>query len=103
MNEYWILGGILVIYVGASYLLSRHGDKKEIGKRRLLILSLALTPLIGFALYISSPHRKMYMYKEVFYKCNTCGYTFSEDHSSCPICQKDGIESQLVPKNKIMT
>ncbi len=103
MTHYWILGGIIIVWIGASFFLSKLGETKEIGRRRLFVLSMALTPLIGLALYLSSPHRKMYVYKELFYKCNTCGYTFSEEHEHCPFCEKDGIVSKLVPQNKIMT
>ena len=103
MDELLIIAGIIIVYVLASYYLSRLGVHKEIGVRRLFILSLLLTPVIGVALYISSPHRKIYEYKELYYKCKTCGYTFSEEHDTCPICKKDGIESRLVPTHKIMT
>ncbi len=103
MNEYWIVSGIVVVYVLAAYYLSRLAESKEIGVKKLFILSLLLTPVIGVALYISSPHRKIFKYKEEFYKCKTCGYTFSEDHGDCPFCKKDGIDSKLVPTQKLMT
>lgn len=45
----------------------------------------------------------MFMYKELSYKCDRCGFVFSEFHENCPFCEKEGLFLKLRETNKIMT
>ncbi|MCF8367640.1 MAG: hypothetical protein K9G76_01265 [Bacteroidales bacterium] len=98
-----VLIGIVVVYVLIAYLFSRLGKYREIGTRRLFILSLLLTPVIGIAFLASSQHRKLNLYTEERFKCEECGYVFSEEHDNCPFCEKEGKQSQLKPVSMFMT
>jgi hypothetical protein len=99
----YILIGAVVVYVVIVYLFSRLGETREIGTVRLFWLSLLLTPVMGLAFYLNSSHRKLTMYTEERYKCNECGYVFSEYHEHCPFCEKEGKKMVLVPVDMFMT
>ncbi len=102
-SKHYILLAMVVAYVALVYLFSRIGNRREIGSRRLFWISLFLTPVLGCAFYISSQHKKMVMYTEQRYKCEECGYVFSEEHEHCPFCAKEGRISELKPVNMFMT
>ena len=93
----------LVLYTLIVYLFSRLGKTREIGSRRLFILSFLLTPVMGLAFYLSSAERKLNTYTEESYKCERCGYVFSESYRHCPFCEKDEHKIKLVRVKKIMT
>lgn len=93
----------LVLYTIVVYLFSRLGKTKEIGQNRLFVLSFFLTPIMGLAFYLSSSHKKLNTYTEASYKCEDCGYVFSEKHKNCPFCEKDKKMVKLVKVKKIMT
>jgi len=94
---------IIAVYTLFVYIFSRIGNKREIGNRRLFWISLFLTPLLGVAFFISSQHKKMNMYTEERYKCEECGYVFSEEHEHCPFCAKEGKIRELKQVNMFMT
>ena len=94
---------IIIVYVLISYIISTFGERKEIGKRRLFIACLLFTPVIGLAFYFSSSHRKINTYIERNYKCERCGYVFSDNHDHCPFCEKEGYIEALSPVKKFMT
>ena len=93
----------LVLYTIIVYLFSRLGKTREIGSRRLFVISFFLTPIMGLAFYLSSVERKLNTYTEASYKCERCGYVFSEKYRYCPFCEKDEIKVKLVRVDKIMT
>jgi len=93
----------VVLYTLVVYMFSRLGKTKEIGQKRLFILSFFLTPVMGLAFYLSSSHRKMNTYHEASYKCEECGYVFSEHYDNCPFCEKDEKQIKLVKVKKLMT
>lgn len=94
---------VLVLYTLIVYLFSRLGKTKEIGSIRLFVISFFLTPVLGLAFYLSSSHRKLNTYTEASYKCDRCGYVFSEHYQHCPFCEKDDEKVKLVRVNKLMT
>lgn len=93
----------IVFYIIVVYFFSRLGRNREIGTRRLFLVSLFLTPVLGLAFLVSSQERKMNPYTEITYKCEKCGYVFSEDLEYCPFCEKEGFKQKLKPVNKFMT
>ena len=102
-KKHLLLIGLIIIYIIIVYLFSLIGDKREIGKRRLFWISLFLTPVLGFAFFISSHHKKLVLYREKRYKCEECGYVFSEDRECCPICEKEGKNNPLKEVEMFMT
>ncbi len=102
-TKYIVLTVLILTYILVVYLFSLLGARREIGKRRLFWVSLFLTPVIGLAFFLSSQHRKLNMYTEQRYKCEECGYVFSEQHEHCPICEKEGHKHPLKPVNMYMT
>jgi len=101
--KYVFIGVVLILYTIVVYLFSRLGKTREIGPRRLFLISFFLTPIMGLAFLLSSNERKMFTYHEQNYKCDKCGYTFSEPYDFCPFCEKEGRKHKLKPVNKIMT
>jgi len=102
-EKHIILIFIIIGYIGFVYLLSLLGKTREIGQRRLFMVSLFLTPILGLAFLISSSELKMKIYKEESFKCERCGYVFSDSHTYCPLCEEEGIKRELKPISKIMT
>jgi hypothetical protein len=102
-EKHFLLLFIVILYLVLVYLFSAIGNKREIGRQRLFWLSLFLTPLLGLAFFLSSQHRKINLRMEERFKCEECGYVFSEHHDCCPICKKEGKECELKPVNMFMT
>jgi len=102
-EKYIFLIVAIALYVLVVYLFSRLGRKREIGPFRLFWISLFLTPLMGLAFLLSSQERKMHPYTEESYKCEHCGYIFSEKYDHCPFCAKEGHEYELTQVSKFMT
>jgi hypothetical protein len=102
-EKHLLLTGIILVYIAVVYLFSRIGNKREIGKRRLFWISLFLTPVLGFAFFISSQHKKLVMYTEKRYKCEDCGYVFTENRDCCPFCEKEGKNNPLKEVDMFMT
>jgi|WetSurMetagenome_2_1015567.scaffolds.fasta_scaffold138766_2 hypothetical protein len=102
-SKYVFLIVAIILYTVVVYLFSRLGKGREIGPRRLFWLSLFLTPIMGLAFYLSSQHRKIIPYNEPSYKCDRCGYVFSELQAECPFCEKEGHHEKLNLVSKIMT
>lgn len=94
---------IIAIYIAVVYLFSRLGNRREIGNRRLFWISLFLTPALGFAFFISSQHKKLVFYTEKRFKCEECGYVFTEERECCPFCEKEGKVNVLTPVEMTMT
>ncbi|MBN1339370.1 MAG: hypothetical protein JXA03_08605 [Bacteroidales bacterium] len=103
MSDVLIIGLIVAGYILITWLFSLLGNFREIGSRRLFIISLFLTPVMGLAFLLSSQERKIIPYTEKSYKCERCGYIFSESYPHCPFCLKEGFEVALKPVNKFMT
>jgi hypothetical protein len=102
-EKHVLLGVILILYTIIVYWFSRFGKNREIGPRRLFLISFFLTPIMGLAFYFSSNERKLNPYTEQNYKCDNCGYTFAEEYDYCPFCEKEGRKHKLKPVNKLMT
>jgi len=102
-SKYVLLIIALLLYTLIVYMFSRLGKLREIGPGRLFWLSLFLTPIMGLAFLLSSQHRKIIPYTEPSYKCDRCGFIFSEAEPECPFCLKDGNHEKLNPVTKIMT
>ena len=102
-TKYIILIAAIVTYIVVVYFFSLLGEKRDIGRKRLFVISLLLTPVIGLAFLLSSQHRKLTMYKEQRYKCDVCDYVFSEHHEYCPHCEKEGHQYKLKRVNMYMT
>ena len=102
-TKYILLFSALFVYFVVVYLFSLLGAKREIGTKRLFWVSLFLTPVIGLAFLLSSQHRKITLYTEERYKCDKCGYVFSEHHEHCPFCEKEGEKRTLKRVSMYMT
>lgn len=94
---------LVVFYILLCYFFSLIGKKREIGKRRLFIISLFFTPVIGLAFFFGSQELKMNHYIEKKYKCERCKYVFSDYHDNCPFCEKEGVKHELSPVDQFMT
>lgn len=103
MNGNYLLYLIIAVYLLFVFLVSRLGNRRQIGRRRLFWTSLFLTPVLGLAFYFNSMELKMHPYTERHYKCEKCGYTFAEEYPYCPFCEKEGIKVALKPVTKFMT
>lgn len=101
-KDYFLIGAFIV-YVIIVYLFSRLGKRREIGSKNLFWLSFFLTPIMGVAFYLSSQHKKMNVYTEERYKCEECGYVFSEPSEYCPFCEKEGKKHELIKVDRVMT
>lgn len=83
---YYILMIVLVTYAAGS---------RKIGKLRVFVISLFLTPLAGYVAYRMSAPAELLQYTR--YRCPKCGLDFTEPMIDCPYCRRDGEVSKLHP------
>lgn len=102
-DKHVILIIALVLYAFIVFLFSRLGNNKQIGAKRLFVISFFLTPVLGLAFFLSSSEKKLHTYTEERYKCSRCGYIFSEYYQNCPFCEKDDQIVELIRIKKLMT
>lgn len=91
----------IVLYVVSTIWLAIEGRKRNIGWLRSLLISLLLTPLIGFPVVYNS--MKKISYFEIHHKCSRCGFEFTEYNEYCPLCKKEGHQIKLKQIKKEMT
>ena len=76
-----------------SIAIAMAAKDRHIGMFKAFIISIFLTPLIGYFFYANSKTRNYYY--DYRYKCPICNYQFTENHPKCPFCAKEGKESFL--------
>lgn len=87
--------GIVLFYILMVAVLTMNGSRKKIGRLRIFLVSLFLTPLTGFLVYkLSDP---VYLLQYTRYRCPRCGIDFTESIHDCPYCRRDGLYSRLHP------
>lgn len=74
-------------YLVLSIVIAFIGKDRTIGFINALVISVLLTPIAGLLVVINS--QKLILYHIVQHNCPECGYSFSEPHKFCPMCQKD--------------
>ncbi len=92
---------LLSIYIVSVLAVLISSLRRRISRIRLFFISLFLTPVAGSVLLWAAD--KKIDYEVIRYKCKSCGYTFTENHENCPICEKDGHRHPLKPVKRIMT
>jgi hypothetical protein len=102
-EKHFLLLSFVFVYVVICYFFSIIGRKREIGRWRLFWLSIFFTPILGLGFFLTSQHPKIKFYHEDRFKCNECGYVFSEQHDCCPFCEKEGKHCELKPVSMFMT
>lgn len=100
IEYYWVLL-ILVLLIAGIVLNGFLGQHKQIGIRKALLISVFFTPFIGALVVYHSPRKITYSMS--FYRCNRCGFEFTEPQEYCPICLKDGEKIHLKRIVKQMT
>lgn len=78
----------IVAYLVLALVVAYIGKDRTIGFVNALIFSVLLTPIAGLLVVMNS--QKLILYHVVQHSCPECGYSFSEHHEFCPMCQKDG-------------
>jgi hypothetical protein len=87
--------GIVLMYLFLVFVLTMNGSKRKVGRLRIFLVSLLLTPLTGLLVYrLSDP---VYVLQLTRYHCPRCGIDFTESISDCPYCRRDGKYSRLHP------
>jgi hypothetical protein len=81
-------------YVLLAATVAKIGSGKESGTVKILLCSIFLTPIIGFAYAIRSPKKNVL--KIVHYKCPRCGLEHTNKHEYCPTCSKEGKQKRLI-------
>ena len=94
---------LILFYVVLALLFTYLGRKsKKFSKIKLFLIALFLTPLTA-AYLIYHKKKRTITYNVYRYKCGRCGFKFDEEHSCCPICEKEGEKAELVAVAQIMT
>lgn len=92
---------IIIAYLGLTIWFAIEGNKRKIGATKSFIISLLLTPIIGFIVVFNS--KKIMSYFVYQYKCSRCNYEFTEQQEYCPLCAKEGERIRLKKVTKEMT
>ncbi|HPF64319.1 hypothetical protein [Lentimicrobium sp.] len=67
--------------------------RKKIGRLKVLLFSIFLTPLTGLLVYkLSAPAHVLSIQR---YRCVRCGVDFTEPIGDCPYCKKEGRHTSL--------
>lgn len=89
----------VIIYFVLSIAIAFLGHNRTIGFLNSLIVSLLLTPIAGLLVVMNS--QKLILYHIVQHECPECGFSFDQNHDSCPLCLKEGkyvvLKSTIVP------
>ena len=86
--------GIIILYLLAAFIIGMQGGKRKIGVKRLLLISVIFTPLIGFiVLHLSEPSE---IVRNVRYRCKRCKLEYTQAATTCPSCAVDGEVVQLM-------
>ena len=90
-----------VLYLILSFAIASQAKKTQLSFFQLVLISIFLTPIIGLIFYLKT--KKRFAYHVYQYKCPRCKYFFTENHSICPHCEKDGYKVPLKKEKKVMT
>jgi len=85
----------ITTYLLFVLVIAYFGKDRTIGFFNTLLISLLLTPIAGLIVVVNS--QKLILYHIVQHNCPECGYSYSEPHEFCPMCQKDGKYVVLKP------
>lgn len=85
----------ITTYLFFVLVIAFFGKDRTIGFFNALLISLLLTPVAGLIVVVNS--QKLILYHIVQHNCPECGYSYSEPHDCCPMCQKDGKYVVLKP------
>ena len=88
---------LIVIYLASAIYIGFKGQNRKIGWLRTLIVSIFLTPIVGYIAYLKSSKDECTL---KVYKCKRCEFIYTEKHSVCPLCAKDGLN--IFVNEKIM-
>jgi len=89
-----------LLFIGLSYfalilLITAVASRKKVGRLRVFLISIFLTPLAGLFVYkLSEP---AYLINLVRYRCHRCGVDFTEPLNECPYCKREGVKTNLSP------
>ena len=85
----------VIIYFVLSIAIAFWGKHRTIGFLNSLIICLLLTPIAGLLVVVNS--QKLILYHIVQHECPECGFSFDQNHDSCPLCLKQGKYVVLKP------
>lgn len=92
MTITWFIS-LLLIYMILSFVISAMAVRKKIGRLKVLLFSIFLTPLTGLLVYkLSAPAHVLSIQR---YRCVRCGVDFTEPIGDCPYCKKEGRHTSL--------
>jgi hypothetical protein len=91
---------IFIIYLLLCFLLYHLGESRKLRGWRIGLISLLLTPVVGFIVYFFSPGRMVSIEKR--YRCPECKYEFTQNEEFCPICKEQGKDNKLFEVNRNM-
>jgi len=90
-----------LLYIALSILIASKSKNSNLSSSKLFLISFFFTPVVGAILLIT--YRKKFIYHVYQYRCSRCNYYFTEIHSICPQCDKEGRNINLKKVKKIMT
>jgi hypothetical protein len=98
MREYYLF---VIGYIFLAFVFFYLGTYKKIGRKRLFLISLILTPIVATVFFFVTPNR--IDYKVYRYKCPNCGFSFEKNLRTCPYCKEDGKKYVLRKVKRTMT
>jgi len=82
-----------ILYILLTIILTLFGLERQNQGLRIFLISLLLTPLVGFAYVLFAKRNRARIH---FYYCKECDYIFPIRLRHCPICEEKGITSKMV-------
>jgi len=83
----------ILLYLLIAVAVAVAAKNRQVGMFKVLAISIFFTPLVGYFIYANSKTKNHYY--DYRFKCPICGYQFTENHTKCPFCAKEGKEVVL--------
>ncbi len=91
----------LVVYVILCYFVANRINKVRLRTIQLFLINLFLTP-IGGIIFVQIAKSRL-VNSLYHFKCPRCEYYFTEELSTCPLCEKEGIRTNLEKVKILLT
>ncbi len=84
---------LISVYLIVTFALTVMGIEKQAEVIKIFLISLLLTPIIGFVYLYGKKNRASQIR---YYHCHDCDYIYPVKMKHCPICLENGVKVRLM-------
>ena len=86
---------VIVVYLLLVFLATFALEKSNKKRLSFFILCLFLTPIAGLLKKLAFGKKANGVHTVVHYRCERCGFEFTEPQEYCDLCAKEGLQIKL--------